>query len=309
MCGPRALAAVFCMAMAVALALPVAQARDELVFVFQKQKEPAALREAAQRLGEALEQQLNRPVRVVVPLDYSASVQALVSGQADAAYVSALPFLLARRDGGAELLLAEQRVDTRGTARTDYDSIFVVRTDSPLRSVEDLKSQAPSLHMVFTSPTSTSGYVFPYQRLIKLGVLARKQDPRTGFRQVSFGGSYTQALQEVAEGRADIAAVSDYTMEGPHADIYLPATQRAGLRVLGRTPGVPTHLVAVRKGLDEPTRAGVRRALLQLSRTQPKLLVDVYGASTFVEVDERQHVAAAVAAIEGTGIPIEGLAR
>jgi len=309
MSAPRALAAAFYLAMVVALTLPAAQARDELVFLFQKQKEPAALRDAAQRLGDALEQQLKRPVRVVVPLDYSASVQALVSGQADAAYVSSLPFLLARRDGGAELLLAEQRVDTRGIARTDYDSIFVVRADSPLRSVDDIKAQAPGLRMVFTSPTSTSGYVFPYQRLIQLGVLARKQDPRTVFGQVAFGGSYTQALREVAEGRADLAAVSDYTMEGPSADIYLPAAERAGLRVLGRTPGVPTHLVAVRKGLDPQTRAGIRQALLQISRSQPQLLADVYGAATFVDVDERAHVAAAVDAIEATGIPIEGLAR
>lgn len=304
-----ALTAALCLAIALATTLPAAHARDELVFVFQKQKEPAALRDAADRLGTALGEALKRPVRVVVPLDYSASVQALVSGQADAAYVSSLPFLLARRDGGAALLLAEQRVDTRGVARTDYDSVFVVRADSPLRSVDDIKAQARTLHMVFTSPTSTSGYVFPYQRLIDLGVLARRQDPRSGFRQVSFGGSYSQALREVAEGRADIAAVSDYTMEGPQADVYLPAAQRAGLRILGRTPGVPTHLVAVRKGLDEPTRAGIRRALLHISRTQPQLLADVYGASTFVEVDEDRHVAAALAAIEGTGIPIEGLAR
>ncbi|PZO10495.1 MAG: hypothetical protein DCF27_02355 [Lysobacteraceae bacterium] len=309
MSAARVLATLVAWMFALALAMPAAQARDELVFVFQKQKEPAALREAAQQLSAALEQQLDRPVRVIVPLDYSASVQALASGQADAAYLSSLPFLLARRDGGAELLLAEQRVDTRGIARTDYDSIFVVRADSPLRQLSDLKSQASGLHMVFTSPTSTSGYVFAYRRLIEMGLLARKQDPRKAFRQVSFGGSYTQALREVADGRADIAAVSDYTMEGPSADIYLPADQRAGLRILGRTPGVPTHLVAVRKGLDQPTRDGIRRALLAISRTQPQLLADVYGASRFVEVDEDAHVAAAVDAIEGTGIPIEGLSR
>lgn len=305
----RAVAVLAFSMLAVVLGSPAAQARDELVFVFQKQKEPTALREAAQQLSAALEQQLGRPVRVIVPSDYSASVQALTSGQADAAYLSSLPFLLARRDGGAELLLAEQRVDSRGVARTDYDSIFVVRADSPLRQLQDLKTQASGLHMVFTSPTSTSGYVFAYRRLIEMGLLARKQDPRAAFRQVSFGGSYTQALREVAEGRADVAAVSDYTMEGPNSDIYLPADQRARLRVLGRTPGVPTHLVAVRKGLDQPTRDGIRAALLQISRTQPKLLADVYGASTFVDVDEDAHVAAAVDAIDATGIPIEGLSR
>ncbi len=295
--------------LAAMLAAPAALARDQLVFVFQKQKEPQALRQSAEQLGEFLGRELGRTVRVVVPLDYSASVQALVSGQADVAYVSALPFLLARRDGGASLLLVEQRRDARGVLRTDYDSIFVVRKDSPLRNLEDLKARAATQRLVFTSPTSTSGYVFPYQRLIAEGVVSRAEDPRRAFRQVSFGGSYTQALREVVEGRADVATVSDYTLEGPSADVYLPAADRARLRVLGRTAGVPTHLIAVRKGLPQDLRNAVRQALLKLAEQQPQLLADVYGASKFVEVDERAHVAAAVRAIELTGIPIEGLAR
>ena len=132
-------------------------------------------------------------------------------------------------------------------------------------------------------------------------MLPKRGDPRRAFRSVAYGGSYTQALREVAEGRADVATVSDYTLEGPRADVYLPAAERAGLRVLARTPGVPTHLVAVRRGLDAETRARVR--------DEPALLADVYGASTFVAADGRNHVAAAVRAIEYTGIPIEGLAR
>jgi phosphonate transport system substrate-binding protein len=291
------------------LCSPALWARDELVFVFQKQKDPAQLKVAADRLATVLTRDLGKPVRVVVPVDYSASVQALVSGQADVAYLSALPYLLARRDGGAELLLAEQRVDASGKARTDYDSIFVVRADSPLRSFADLQRDAARLRLVFTSPTSTSGYVFPYRRFIEAGMLPKRGDPRRAFASVAYGGSYTQALREVAEGRADIATVSDYTLEGPRADVYLPAAERAGLRVLARTPGVPTHLVAVRRGLDAGTRARVRDTLLRLARDEPTLLADVYGASTFVMADGRKHVAAAVRAIEYTGIPIEGLAR
>ncbi len=291
------------------LALPSAVARDELVFVFQKQKDPDQLRPAADRLGDALQRQLGRPVRVVVPIDYSASVQALVSGQADVAYLSALPFLLARRDGGAELLLAEQRLDGAGRPRTDYDSVFVVRADSPLRTFTDLVRAAPATRLVFTSATSTSGYVFPYRRFIEAGLLPRRGDPRRAFRSVAFAGSYTQALREVAQGRADVAAVSDYTLEGPRADVYLPAVERRALRILARTPGVPTHLIAVRRGLDARTRESVRQTLLRLAAEQPDLLADVYGAARFVVVDGHRHVAAAVTAIEDTGIPIEGLAR
>ena len=297
------------LAVLVLLCAPFAEARESLVFLFQKQQDPAQLRDSAERLGSALTRQLGRPVEVRVPLDYSASVQALVSGQADVAYLSALPFLLARRDGDAQLLLAEQRLDATGRPLTDYDSVFVVRRDSPLNSFDDLQRDARQLRLAFTSPTSTSGYIFPYRRLIDSGLLARRADPRSVFRQISFAGSYTQALREVLAGRAEVAAVSDYTVEGPRADIYLPAADRAQLRVLARTPGVPTHLVAVRKGLDAGTRAAIRSALLQLSSEQPQMLADVYGASRFVAVDERRHVAAAVRAIDETGLPIEGLAR
>jgi phosphonate transport system substrate-binding protein len=151
--------------------------------------------------------------------------------------------------------------------------------------------------------------VFPYRRFIEAGMLPKRGDPRRAFRSVAYGGSYTQALREVVEGRADVATVSDYTLEGPRADVYLPAAERAGLRVLARTPGVPTHLIAVRRGLDAATRARVRDTLLRLTREEPALLADVYGAATFVAADGRKHVAAAVRAIEYTGIPIEGLAR
>jgi phosphonate transport system substrate-binding protein len=290
-------------------AAPTARAASDLVFVFQKQKDPAELKAAADRFGSLLGKALDRRVRVVVPTDYSASVQALVSGQADVAYMSSLPFLLARRDGGAELLLAEERVDASGKARTDYDSIFVVRLDSKLESVADLVKQSRRLRIAFTSPTSTSGYVFPYRRLIAEGALAPREDPRRVFKRVSFGGSYTQALREVAEGHSDVAAVSDYTLEGPRADVYLPAEQRAKLRILARTSGVPTHLVAVRKGLDPALKTQIRTALENLARTQPKLLADVYGAARFVPVAENEHVAAAIQAIDATGLPIEGLAK
>lgn len=295
-------------ALALLLGTPV-PARDYLVIVFQKQKDPTQLKDSAERLGALLGAALERRVRVMVPTDYSASVQALVSGQADAAYTSALPFLLARRDGGAELLLAEERVDARGAARTEYDSLFVVAQDSPLADFADFKRQASSLRLAFTSPTSTSGYVFPLKRFVEEGLLPAGGDVRRAFAQVAFAGSYSQALSAVLAGRADVATVSDYTIEGPAADIYLPAADRARLRVLARTAGVPTHVVAVRKGLDPEIRAGLKQALLDLAAREPALLRDVYGASRFVEVDEDAHVAAAVAAIEKSGLPIEGLAQ
>lgn len=282
----------------------------ELVVVFQRQKDPTQVRADADRFAQALSRELGMPVSATVPVDYSASVQALVSRKADLAYVSAMPFLLARRDGGARILLAESRRSVSdGAFRTSYDSVWVVAADSPLQSYDDLLRSARTLRLAFTSPTSTSGYIMPLARFVTEGVVRPGQDPREVFGQVAFGGSYTAALEQVLLGRADAAAVSDYVMEGEKADVYLPAEKRQRLRVLSRTPGVPTHVLAVRGGLSEAFVGRLREAVLKVAREEPELLAAVYGATRLVEVDEDAHVRAAVEAIERTGIPVEGLAR
>jgi ABC-type phosphate/phosphonate transport system substrate-binding protein len=105
----------------------------------------------------------------------------------------------------------------------------------------------------------------------------------------------------VANGQADMAAVSDYTMEGAKADVYLPAEQRAKLRILTRTPGVPTHGICIRTDLPAEFQERMRKALLKLSQDQPELVADVYGATSFTAVND-DHTSSARAAIERTGL-------
>jgi phosphonate transport system substrate-binding protein len=307
----RVVFAVLALVLAMSLAQP-ARAADpqELVFIFQKQKDPTRIQKDADELAAYLTKEVGVPVKAVVPGDYSASVQALVNKKADFAYVSAMPFLLARRDGNASLLLAEQRTDVAsGKPQTFYNSIIVVPKDSPIQSVSDIVANAKDLRIVFTSPTSTSGYIMAYYRLVKDGLLKPRQDPKDVFKSVAFGGGYTQALEQLLRGDGDVAAVSDYVLEGPKTDVYLTAEQRSKLRIVARTPGVPTHLIAAREGLSDEIKTKVKQALLKVGNEKPELLADVYGATAFVEVDGNEHVAKAVEAIEYIGLPIEGLAK
>lgn len=276
-----------------------------LTIIFQKQKDPAALREQADMLAGELAARLGRPVEPVVPSGYGASVQALVSGQADAAFVSALPYLLARRDGDARLILAEVRPDLTGERRTSYDSVFIARADAGVTGMDDVIARASELRMAFTSTTSTSGYVMAYSRLVDEGLLVAEQDPRDVFAEVIFAGGYAAAIDAVLEGRADIAAVSAYTVEGPTADVYTTAGERDQLSVIGRTPSVPTHLICVRGDLDDATADALAEALLSISAERPELLQQVYGAAELVRVDPEEHVAAAAEAIERLGIELD----
>lgn len=280
-----------------------------LTIVFQKQKDPTAIKDKAQELADLLGQKLGRSVVPVVPTEYAASVQALVSKRADVAYVSVVPFLLAQRDGGAELILAEQRPDLTGAARTTYDAVLVARAESPLTSLEDLARQARELRMAWTSSTSTSGYIMPLATLMDKGIVGRGQDAKEVFASVHFAGSYTQALRAVLAGQADVAAVSGYTVEGPTREAYLPAEDQARLRVIARFPNVPTHVLCVRGGMDAAERDAISRALRELAQERPQLLAEVYGAAALVEVDPEAHVAPAREALRAIGLDVERVVR
>jgi phosphonate transport system substrate-binding protein len=280
-----------------------------LVFALQKQKNPAELTRSGNAIAEALSTELGREVKVLVPSDYSATVQALVSGHADVGYVSSLPFLLAERDGGAELLLVEERQDNRGEWRTHYDSVLVARADGKLKTIKDILANAQSLRLVFTSHTSTSGYVFPFAFFREQGLLTQGQKPEDKFAQVRYAGGYSQALQQVLVGNADIAAVSGYTVEGKKSAVYISPEERNKLMVVARISGVPTHIIATRSGFNPKDRSAIAGALIKISQEKPELLEQVYGTARFVNADKADHLKATRKAIADTGLPIHGLVK
>ena len=279
--------------------------QSPIVFVFQKQKQPQDVEAHAQQVGEILSGSLGREVQTQVPLNYAMAVQALVSNKADVAYLDSLAYLLARRDGDVELLLAEVRPDVSGQDRTDYDSIIVVRQDSPLQSIEDLVAAAGELRFVFTSELSTSGYLMAMRRFVAEGLLQPGANPKDAFQSVDYAGGYSQALRQVLDGRGDVCAVSYYTMEGPRADVYLDPDERGQLRILARTSGVPTHLICVRATLDPAVKESIRTALLDLSVSRAELLADVYGAKALARVNEQEHLQGAVDALNAVGQPVD----
>jgi phosphonate transport system substrate-binding protein len=286
-----------------------ADEKKALVFALQKQRNPGELTHSGNAIAEALSKELGREVKVLVPSDYSATVQALVSGHADVGYVSSLPFLLAERDGGAQLLLVEERQDNSGEWRTSYDSVLVARADGQLKSMQDILANAQSLRLVFTSHTSTSGYVFPFAFFREQGLIAKGQKPEDKFAQVRYAGGYSQALQQVLAGNADVAAVSGYTLEGTKSSVYISPEDRSKLRVVARISGVPTHIIATRSGLNVRDRSAIADALIRISKEKPELLEQVYGTARFMKADQDEHLNATRRAIASTELPIHGLVK
>lgn len=263
-----------------------------LIFSFQKQKNPEDLKKSADLVKEVLEKELAQKVEVLVPSSYGATAQGLISNKVHVAFMDSLPYILASKETELDIIAVEKRSE-----RTSYDSIFIVKKESNVSSLNDLKGR----RMAFSSQTSTSGYLFPFKRILDEKLISSPKDLPQFFSSILFAGGYDKAMLAVLNGQADVAAVSDYAFEGEKASLYLTPEQRSQLKVLDRTPGVPTHLVAVNKKVSLDLRNKIQEALLKLSKKQPEIIASVYGASELVK-PQSNHVEKTERALQQTNM-------
>jgi phosphonate transport system substrate-binding protein len=250
---------------------------------------------AADKLAVRLSEKTGKKIEVLIPTTYATAVQGLISKKVHVAYMDSLPSLIAAKETQIEILAVEKRNE-----KTHYDSLIVVPLDSPAKTLRDLKGK----RFAFTSQTSTSGYLFPYSRLVQDKLVSRGGAVDGFLGAVTYAGGYDKALRAVIQGQADAAAFSDYVLEGPKADLYGTAQDRAKVRVLTRTEGVPTHLIAASKDLSPALRNKIKEALLGLAKEDSDLLSSVYGAPELVAppTNAESHVARTVQALKDTGL-------
>lgn len=257
----------------------------ELSFAFQPQENPEGLQLDAEQLGAFITEQTGYDVEIYLPTSYAAVVEALRSENADVAYFSGLPYMMAHDMAGAELLVVEER-----DGQPFYYSQWYALEDSDIDSLDDLQDRS----IAFTSHSSTSGFLFPMAEVIEQGLVEEGGEPGDFFGDVVYAGGYQQALQSLVNNQVEAAAASDYALE-----TYLSEEERERIKVIAEQGPVPTHGLAIRGDLDDEIKETVRQALLELnSEEHTELLRSVYGAERLVEVDHDDHVDALQRAYE-----------
>lgn len=260
-----------------------------LSVAFQPQENPEKLQLNAKTMTEFLSKELGMPVKVYLPTDYAAVVEALRAGHAHVAYFSAWPYMLAHNMANVEVILAEKR-----DGQTFYHSQWYALKDGPINTLADGRDKRAA----FTAPSSTSGYLFPFAKLVDDGLLPAKGNPSTFFKHVVFAGGYEQALKALVNGQVDLAAASDYALAR-----YLTAEEQARVKVVTKQGPVPTHCIAVKNDLSADLRAKISAALMKLNAPEHKdLLKSVYGSQQLVPVTHDAHTAALAHALKQTGL-------
>ena len=144
-----------------------------------------------------METTLGVDVEIFTAGNYDGVIQALAADQIEFAYLGSSAYAAAytASEGGVQPILATQSM----TGATGYFSTIVVRCDSGIKTIDDLKGKV----LAFADPDSTSGYAVPLYNLVQQGF-----DPETFFSGIPFSGSHEAGVQGVVNKQFDAAATN-----------------------------------------------------------------------------------------------------
>ena len=209
-----------------------------------------------QALARYLEERLKLAVELVPVAPYGPTIEALRVGSIDMIWLGSLQYLLAEEEGLAQAIVMqvspEHEVET-------YHSVFITHAESKLARLPT-PAEAADLALVFTDPRSTSGALVPLRSLEQLNL--SPQD----FRSFSYAGNHSLAILTVAHREADLAAVSENRFLSLRAGGKITSD---ALRVIWRSPAIPSGPIAVRSGLAPTTVAALKHALEQWKTSAP----------------------------------------
>ncbi len=255
---------------------------DEIILGFHPAENAQALQQSADALAAALSARVQIPVRAFVTLDYTSLVEAMRSGQVHFGWLTPAPLILAENLFDAKVILTQVR---RGSP--SYYSAIVVREDSPVREVSQLRGRT----IAWVDPQSTSGFVIPRYLLQERGL-----DPQRLFRQQVFAGGHDAAVLAVYNGQVDAAAVwAEPPADGGGAWVrFLRNRPPPRLRPILYSPPVPSDAVGVHPTFlrEHPTLVrNVRAALLAMGQSEEgrAILRRMNSTDGFVAADSAQY--------------------
>lgn len=191
-------------------------------------------------LEEVLAEDGVTDVQISILPDSGSMVEALAKGEVDLYFDSPLVAAHVARLAGAEPFLRRWK---DGVA--EYHAMFVVRTDSPFQTLEDLQGAT----IGFQEPDSTSGFMLPAAMLKRAGLDLRDvSGDAAGPTDAEVGYVFTShdrnTVAWLARGRIDAGATDPRGLE------WLDQARPGAFRVLARSIDVPRQVVIRRSGLD-----------------------------------------------------------
>ena len=160
---------------------------------------PTGTLESYSALVDYISEKLGRPVELVQRRTYAETNDLVRQGEVDIAFVCTSAYVIGHEEFGMELLVVPQV-----NQETVYYSYLIVPSESEADSMEDLQGMT----FAFTDPLSNSGRLYPTFLVHQLGEI-----PESFFGRTFFTYSHDDAIQAVANGLADGAAVDSLVFQ------------------------------------------------------------------------------------------------
>jgi phosphonate transport system substrate-binding protein len=212
---------------------------------------------------------LGREVNIVILPTYAATVEALGSGQLDFAYLGGLTYVKAHMKYGVVPLV--QR-----SSDAEFHSLFITRTTSSVRSLEDLKGRK----FAFGDVNSTSGHIMPYLELRNAGI-----DPDQDF-STRYTGSHPATIRAVEAGLVDAGAVDESIFQSMLAEGKIAANT---LRIFHVSKPFVDNVWVARKETSPKEKDKFAEAFLALKQGQNDQVLQILRGKTFVRANNEEY--------------------
>lgn len=203
---------------------------------------PAEMYRRLTPLTRYLSDTLGRPVTLKLAPDMPAAIDDVTKGEVDITYLTPVAYIEAHARGNARVV-----AKTVTNGKSSFRLMIVVREESPIRSVQDLKGKS----FAFGDKAA----------LLQRAVVVGAGMPLEKLREYRFLGHYDNIARGVASGDFEAGILKDTTAFN---------WQGRGLRILYSSAELPPYNIAVSPKVDDRLFGRIQQAFLALDIRNPE---------------------------------------
>jgi phosphonate transport system substrate-binding protein len=216
-----------------------------------------------------LERKLGRPVNLIVPTNYNATVEALGNGSLDFAYLGGLTYIKAHARYGVVPLV--QR-----SSDLQFRSYFITSAHSDIHSLSDLKGKT----FAFGDVNSTSGHLMPYLEIRQAGL-----DPNE-ILKYRYTGSHPATAKAVESGAVDAGALDETVYNSMISEGKLDPSK---VRVFYTSKPFVDYVWVARKEIDQAMQEKFIQAFTALREGQNDEVLRILRGKNFVRASNDEY--------------------
>jgi phosphonate transport system substrate-binding protein len=231
--------------------------------------QPVETAQAAQAryrgFGEYLKKKFGVTLELFLAPDYAGIIRALGNKQIEVMDMGAAGYATAwlESKGAVEPLV----VPTNPDGTIGYYAVAIVRSDSPYKSVADLRGKT----WAWVDPNSSSGYLFPQVSFRKLGL-----DPARHFGSVVFSGGHEQSVIGVLDKTYDAAVtwtndIQNHTRGGLQMLLSRGVLTKEDIRIIWVSDLIPNPVITTRTDLPKEMKDDIKAMFLNLRNEDPEV--------------------------------------